>query len=137
VKISSQTMRRTVQLTSCFKNRVHSLPRDVPKTTKTFYKEERERESRHTIPIFKWDENRPNIGRSATGSLDFAALGGIVAANSSTTPPTSLHTHREQKTTGKRTKKKRAERIVAWVHFPLSHLCPWTVFSLEALAHSL
>jgi hypothetical protein len=74
---------------------------------------ERERESRHTIPIFKWDENRPNIGRSATGSLDFAALGGIVAAYSSTTPPTSLHTHREQKTTRKRTKKKRAKRIVA------------------------
>ncbi len=98
---------------------------------------ERERERKHIIPIFKWDENRPNIGRSATGSLDFAALGGIVIANSSTTPPTSLHMHREQKTTGKKTKKKRAKRIVAWVHFPLSHLYPWTVFSLEALAHSL
>jgi hypothetical protein len=96
------------------------LQKPSPLTTKRHTKNyenilqgrERERESRHTIPIFKWDENRPNIGCSATGSLDFAALG-IIAANSSTTPPTSLHTHREQKTTGKRTKKKRAKRIVA------------------------
>lgn len=33
----------------------------------------------HTIPIFKWEEKRPKMGRSATGSFPFAALGGIVA----------------------------------------------------------
>lgn len=38
-----------------------------------------DRKGVHTIPIFKWEEKRPKMGRSATGSFPFAALGGMVA----------------------------------------------------------
>lgn len=33
------------------------------------------------MPIFKWEEKRPRMGRSTGASLDFPALGGILVSS--------------------------------------------------------
>jgi hypothetical protein len=40
---------------------------------------ENEKKRKLTIPILRWDENLPRMGRSAGASFDFAAFGGIVS----------------------------------------------------------